>query len=51
MTELESDVREFLGRAETVLGEYEQGYVDADVALQRLADHVGSLEEALEEDE
>lgn len=49
MSDLEPAVREFLEDAETVFDEYEQGYVDADVALQRLTNHVDNLEAAVEE--
>jgi len=49
MSDLEPAVNEFLEDAETVLGEYEQGYVDADVALERLTNHVDALEAAVEE--
>lgn len=49
MSDLEPAVNEFLEDAERVLGEYEQGYVNADVALERLANHVDTLEAAVEE--
>ena len=46
MSDLEDAVEEFLDEADTVYGEYEQGYMDADVALSLLEDHVEELREA-----
>lgn len=48
MTDCEDAVEEFLRRAETVYGEYDQGYVDADAALRQLRPHVDDLEAAVE---
>lgn len=42
--ELEAAVATFLDDAETVLGEYDQGYMDADAALSLLRDHIDDLE-------
>ena len=46
--DLEDAVETFLQRADTVYGEYDQGYVDADAALSVLEDHVEELREAVE---
>ncbi|WP_162991526.1 hypothetical protein [Halostella salina] len=48
MSELETAVEAFLDEADTVYGEYEQGYMDADAALSRLETHVEELREASE---
>jgi hypothetical protein len=47
--DLAAAVEEFLDDAETVYGEYDQGYLDADAALRRLRTHLDDLEEAAEE--
>jgi hypothetical protein len=49
MTELEASVEEFLGNANSVLSEYEQGYTDADAALSVLEGEIEELREALDE--
>lgn len=46
--ELEDAVETFLRRTDTVYGEYDQGYVDADAALSVLEDHVEELREVAE---
>jgi hypothetical protein len=46
--ELETAVESFLDDAGTVLGEYDQGYMDADAALSRLRDHIEDLEDEYE---
>ncbi|MFC6726719.1 hypothetical protein ACFQE1_20570 [Halobium palmae] len=46
--DLEDAVGTFLGDAETVLSEYDQGYMDADAALDLLIDHIDDLEDAYE---
>jgi len=48
MTDAEDAVEEFLSAADTVLGEYEQGYMDADAALSRLEKDVETLREQVE---
>jgi len=48
MSDLETAVDEFIDEADTVYGEYEQGYMDADAALSRLETHVEELREASE---
>ncbi|WP_168216172.1 hypothetical protein [Halorussus halobius] len=48
MTDAEDAIEEFLGEADTVLGEYEQGYMDADAALSRLEKDVETLREQVE---
>jgi hypothetical protein len=49
MTELEESVETFLAEADTVYGEYEQGYMDADAALSRLEPSLSELRDAIEE--
>lgn len=44
--ELEEAVETFLHEAEEVMGEYDQGYMDADAALGLLTDHIEDLEDA-----
>jgi DNA polymerase II large subunit len=46
--ELEAAVEAFLEESETVLSEYDQGYMDADAALTRLVDGIEELEEVHE---
>ncbi|WP_224269035.1 hypothetical protein [Haloprofundus salinisoli] len=46
--ELESAVETFLDDADTVLGEYEQGYMDADAALGQLQSHIEELRDEFE---
>lgn len=48
MSNLEDAVDAFLDDADTVYGEYEQGYMDADVALDLLEDHIDELRTARE---
>jgi hypothetical protein len=38
-------VEEFLAEAETVFEEYDQGYMNPDVALERLRGHIDDLDE------
>lgn len=47
--ELDAAVETFLDEAETVFGEYDQGYMDADAALSLLRDHIDDLEGEYEE--
>lgn len=47
--ELEDEVETFLQGADAVYSEYEQGYMDADAALQTLSSHIEALREAAEE--
>lgn len=49
--DLRTAVDRFLDDAETVYGEYERGYVDADAALSMLERHVETLRTAAERDE
>ncbi|QLG62374.1 hypothetical protein [Halorarum salinum] len=44
-------VEAFLAEADDVLGEYEQGYMDADAALSRLSNAVEDLRDATVEGE
>lgn len=46
---LEEAVDAFVGDAETVYDEYDQGYLDADAALRRIRTHLDDLEDAAEE--
>jgi hypothetical protein len=46
--DLATAVEEFLSDADTVLGEYHQGYMDADAALSILEGHVDDLREEFE---
>jgi hypothetical protein len=48
MSETEGAVAEFLDEADTVFGEYDQGYMNADVALERLENHIDALREQVE---
>jgi hypothetical protein len=45
MAELEASVEEFLENADSVLSEYEQGYMDADATLSVLEGHIEELRE------
>ncbi len=47
--ELEAAVESVLAEADTVFGEYEQGYMDADAALSRIEAVLPELREAFEE--
>jgi hypothetical protein len=49
MTDTEEAVETFLAEADTVYGEYEQGYMDADAALSRLESALAELRDATEE--
>jgi hypothetical protein len=49
MTDVEEAVEAFLAEADTVYGEYEQGYMDADAALSRLEPSLSELRDATEE--
>lgn len=44
MSDADKRIETFLQEAETVLGEYDQGYMDADAALRRLRAHIDDLE-------
>jgi hypothetical protein len=48
MTDLEDAVEEFLQDADTVYSEYDKGYMNADVALDRLEDGIEELRENAE---
>lgn len=43
--ELDDAIDDFLQNADSVYGEYEQGYVDADAALSMMRSHVETLRE------
>ena len=45
MSQNDAAVETFLAAADDVLGEYEQGYMDADAALSQLEMHVEQLRE------
>lgn len=47
--DLDVAVAEFLDAADTVYGEYEQGYMDADAALSLLETRIETLRAAAEE--
>jgi len=47
--DLEAEVEAFLDDAETVYDEYDQGYMDADAALERLRGGVEELCEVFEQ--
>lgn len=47
--DVETAVESFLSEADTVFGEYEQGYMDADAALSRVEAALPELREAVEE--
>lgn len=47
--ETEAAVEEFLAAADTVYGEYDQGYMDADAALSLLETRIETLREDVEE--
>lgn len=47
--QLDAAVESFLDDTETVFGEYDQGYMDADAALSLLRDHIEALEDEYEE--
>ena len=46
--ELEDAVETFLDSAESVFDEYDDGYADADAALEVLGDHVSELRDTHE---
>ncbi|MEF8800230.1 MAG: hypothetical protein V5A38_07720 [Halolamina sp.] len=46
--DLDDAVAEFLDETDTVYGEYEQGYMDADAALSLLESHIETLRERAE---
>ena len=48
MTDTDDAVEEFLREADTVFGEYDDGYMDADAALRRLRTEIENLEESAE---
>ncbi|WP_167599397.1 hypothetical protein [Halorussus marinus] len=48
MSDIEDAVDEFLRETDTVFSEYEQGYMDADAALERIENHIGTLREQRE---
>jgi len=47
MSDTEDAVAEFLDEADTVFGEYDQGYVDADASMRQLRQHIDDLREAV----
>ena len=49
MTDAEDAIQQFLRDADTVYDEYDQGYVDADAALDVLKTHVETLRAEVEE--
>ncbi len=48
-TDLDAAVSEFLETADTVLAEYDQGYMDADAALAVLESRIADLRDAHDE--
>lgn len=50
MTDTDEAVEEFLRNAESVYGEYDQGYVDADASLRQLRRHIEDLRGAIRDD-
>lgn len=46
--ELDDEVEAFLDDAERVFGEYDDGYMDADAALELLGDYVSELRDTYE---
>lgn len=48
MTDPTETVQQFLREAETIYDEYEEGYIDADVALRRLRPQIDDLAESVE---
>jgi len=48
MSDLEDAVDEFLRETDTVFSEYEQGYMNADVALERIENHIETLRDQRE---
>lgn len=48
MSDTDDAVEEFLSDAETVLSEYDKGYMNADVALSKLETRIGTLRETRE---
>ncbi|MFD1587144.1 hypothetical protein ACFR9U_09120 [Halorientalis brevis] len=48
MTDTDDAVEKFLREADTVFGEYDDGYMDADAALRRLRTEIENLEESTE---
>ncbi|SDF83319.1 hypothetical protein [Halorientalis regularis] len=46
MTDTDEAVETFLTETETVFEEYDQGYMNPDVALERLRGHIEDLDEA-----
>lgn len=48
MTDLEDAVSEFLDETDAVFDEYEKGYMNADVALDRLENSIETLREQVE---
>jgi hypothetical protein len=48
MSDTDDAVAEFLQEADTVFSEYDQGYMNADVALDRLENHIETLREQVE---
>lgn len=48
MSDTEDAVAEFLSEADTVYNEYDKGYMNADVALDRLETQIDALREQVE---
>ena len=48
MTDTDDAVEAFLREADTIFGEYDDGYMDADAALRRLRTEIETLEESTE---
>lgn len=48
MSDPSETVEQFLQEAETIYDEYEEGYIDADVALRRLRPRIDDLAESVE---
>jgi hypothetical protein len=49
MSDHERAIEEFLNATDTVLEEYDQGYVDADATLSKVRAHVAEVRDAVED--
>ena len=48
MSDPSDAIEQFVSEAETIYDEYDQGYIDADVALRRLRPQLDELSESVE---
>ena len=48
MTNPTDAIEQFIREVDSIYDEYDQGYIDADVALRRLRPHLDDLEESTE---